>query len=80
MCDGSFQTQKRRAKFPYVYLNIEPIWSHSMVCETTNLIALQGPCLSLMMFSNGQEQEIFVLTILYNRYNIKLLQRDCLYY
>lgn len=78
MSDGSFQTLlciDKESKWPYAYLNIEPILSDRMVCETIKVIGLQGVCVSLVMFSHCQEQEELVLTISYNHYDIKLSEK-----
>lgn len=78
MSDGSFQTlicTEKESEWPHAYLNIEPIWSDRLVCETIKVIALQGVCFSLVMFSYCQEREGFVLTISYNHYGIKLSEK-----
>lgn len=73
---GLFETlfcTEKESEWPYAYLNLEP--PDGMVCETIKVIALQGVCFSLVMFSDCQEWEDFVLTISYNRYSIKLSKK-----
>lgn len=78
MSDGAFQTlfsAEKESQWSWAYLNLEPIWSDRMVCETIEVMALQGVCLSLVMFSYCQEREEFVLTISHNHYSIKLSKK-----